>query len=208
MPDYNITMGPTFLDGVSDGYSAVKEKVADNYHNHPGTYKAVGTVAAGVGAYLLAKEGMDAMGFQEYLANSMPWLGHYADAVANGTAGVLAALGAKAPVEKTIKYLDGQRKHEKGTYAADASESGAKEVAEEIIEGMDGTDLGCAALGMPVGLTDMKELYDGVKSDYQKNHGKGVSYKEKDPIFDENILGANPAPYHVFTKEKSGKSAP
>ncbi|MDP7079704.1 MAG: hypothetical protein QF415_07435 [Candidatus Undinarchaeales archaeon] len=201
-------MGPTFLDGVSDGYAAVKEKVADNYHKHPGTYKAVGTVAAGVGAYLLAREGLDAVGFQDYVANSMPWLGQYADAVASGTAGVLAALGAKAPVEKTIKYFEGERKHEKGTYAADASESGAKEAADAVIEGMDGTDIGCAALGMPVGLTDMKELYDGVKSDYQHNHKKGASYNETDPAFDEKMFGADQAPYHVFRKEKSGKSAP
>ncbi len=175
MSAYNMLMGPTFLDGVSNGYSAVKEKIADSYEKHPGTYKAVGTVAAGVGAYLLAKEGMDAVGFQDYLTNSMPWLGHYADTVANGIAGVTAALGAKAPVEKTIKYLSGDKKHEKGLYAADAGESGAKEAAEEIIEGMDSTDIGCAALGMPVGLSDMKELYDGVKSDYQHNHGKGVT---------------------------------
>lgn len=165
MPTYNIPMGPTFLDGVSDGYATVKDKVADSYHKHPGTYKAVGTVAAGVGAYLLAREGLDAVGFQEYVANSLPWFGQYADTVASGVAGITAALGAKAPVEKTIKYLSGDKKHEKGTYTADASESGAKEAAEEIIEGMDSTDLGCAALGMPVGLTDMKELYDGVKSD-------------------------------------------
>ena len=200
-------MGPTFLEGVSDGYAAVKDKIADSYDKHPGTYKAVGTVTAGIGAYLLAKEGMDAAGFQDYLSNSLPWLGQYADAVANGVAGVTAALGAKMPVEKTMKYLSGDKKHEKGKYAADTSESGAKEAAEEIIEGMDGTDVGCAALGLPVGLTDMKELYDGVKSDYQKNHGKGAAYKEADPLFDETIMGADQAPYCIFTKEKDGPFA-
>ncbi len=175
-------MGPFSLERLSGGYERAKDKAIQHYRLHEDAYDAAGAVAVGLGAYFAAENGIDATGAQEYLAASMPWFGHYADAVANGATGLLAAAGAKVPAHQGMKYLigtTGRHGPGKGTaksYGSKGSSEDTEGTMEEMLGEAGETWLAHHALGLPMGPSDVKEIYNGIKADARRYDARKAFY--------------------------------
>ena len=159
------------FERIPGAYGAVKDKVVDHYQKHEDLYNSIGTVGAGLGAFFGARYGLQATGCEDYMATHMPMFQTYADAIAHGTTSFIAAAGAKVPVKMGMRYLTNTFKkgHGKKEAAEEFGLEGTREVAHETVDALvnEAAQSGMAhyAIGTPLSITDVKELYGGIKSE-------------------------------------------
>ena len=176
------------IDGDDKGCGRgekIKDYLSGFYNDHKEIIDAGLTIGAGVGGYLLAAMGLNAIDAPIYLSAVIDgWssLSPYADATAKGITAFTAAISGKIPTKYYVKkYLAREEDHKKGAayetgdeFVKSTAEGGvhawehALHAAEEAFE----TTLLASALGTPLSFTDLKEAYHGLKSEMKNIYTK------------------------------------